>query len=128
MEKLNFIRYKGNRAHLSIFVWGISKSNRLMINKNYYCITADILFIKFTLWNTNYKIPFTQYLLSNTIYQITFIKYHLSNTIYQIPFIKYHLCLFFSFCLYMSFQSRDLEDWETQEATMSVCVCLCHKR
>ena len=31
-----------------------------------------------------------------------------------------------------NFQSRDLEDRETQEATMSVCmclsVCLCHKR
>ena len=49
-------------------------------------VTADILFIKYTLSNTIYQIPFIKYHLSNT-----FIKYHLSNTIYQIPFIKYHL-------------------------------------
>ena len=45
-------------------------------------VTADILFIKYTLSNTIYQIPFIKYHLSNTIYQIPFIQYHLSNTIY----------------------------------------------
>ena len=51
-------------------------------------VTADILFIKYTLSNTIYQIPFIKYPLLNILYQIPFIKYLLSNTHYQIPFIK----------------------------------------
>ena len=89
-----FLYHKRSLNYFYIF---LSDSHNLCYRLNaknvdqHQILTADILFIKYTLSNTIYQIPFIKYHLSNTFYQIPFIKYHLSNIIYQIPFIKYFL-------------------------------------